>query len=824
VLMDKISTPEILAPVGDWEMCLAAVHNGADAVYLGMPGFNARGRAKTFGLDELREIINYCHLYGVRVLLAFNVLIFQRELEDAARLLQEVLPLRPDALIVQDIGLVRLIKQMAPEQVVHASTQMTISNFESLEIVSELGIKRYVLARELSLEEIARIRAKTDAELEVFVHGALCVAYSGQCLTSESQGGRSANRGQCAQACRLPYDLIVDGKREELGARQYLLSPKDLCGLDEVPKLQELGINSFKIEGRLKAPEYVASTVRNYKAKRDGLPFVANDPVHEMKVTYAREYFSGWLHGVDHQRLVDGRYSDHHGDQVGTITAVNLPFVRVQSSSVLRAGDGLLCVDFEGAQEFGGKIHSVKAQRADEYEIAFLSTFPVSQLKSGMQVFVTGSDAIHKELHQSFTAREQLKRLPINIHLEGAANRALELHVRDADGHVVTVHSKSKLETALKAPLTEAFILEELSALGQTPFQVMNSTCQLEGALFLNHKEFKEMRREFVSKLIEARVQRPPLQMLPADEVCSIFVKSPCPHSSVRPKLSVLLRESSQISALDGIDVECVYLDYEFGKDYQESVAVLRRMGLKVGIATTRIMKPGELGHLKVIDRLRPDVVLIRNLGALQFFQKSDYELVADFSLNVTNSLTAEWLSKKRISRICPSYDLNREQLLEFCSAAGQTPLEVTIHQYMPTFHMEHCVYAAFLSKGSSYRDCGRPCEKHRVELRDSKGVLHPLKPDAECRNTVFQGKPQSASKLVPDLLKLGVAHYRLEALFETADNLREKIVAYHELLNGHIDSSSLYERLGVVERYGVTEGQLYNIRTWQDRKKESSP
>ncbi|MFO0417429.1 MAG: peptidase U32 family protein, partial [Pseudomonadota bacterium] len=262
----KRVTPEILAPVGDWNMLRAAVHNGADAVYLGMPGFNARGRAPTLEISELREMIEFAHLYGVRVFLAFNVLIFERELIAAEEVLREVLPLRPDALITQDIGLVRLIRKLAPEQVIHASTQMTVTNSEAIRFTEDLGMKRYVLGREVSIAELGRIRSETEKELEVFVHGALCVSYSGQCLTSESFGGRSANRGQCAQSCRLPYELIVDGVAREMKAGGYLVSPQDLCGLDDVPRLVELGIESFKIEGRLKSPAYVASATKSYKS------------------------------------------------------------------------------------------------------------------------------------------------------------------------------------------------------------------------------------------------------------------------------------------------------------------------------------------------------------------------------------------------------------------------------------------------------------------------------------------------------------------------------------------------------------------------------
>ena len=263
-------------------------------------------------------------------------------------------------------------------------------------------------------------------------------------------------------------------------------------------------------------------------------------------------------------------------------------------------------------------------------------------------------------------------------------------------------------------------------------------------------------------------------------------------------------------------------MDFEFNKSYEQALAKVREFGFRGVIATTRIMKPGELGHLKYIERLKPDAILVRNLGALKYFENSQIPLIGDFSLNVCNGLSAQYLLAKGLCRLTASYDLNQEQLLDLFSTFPGDAFEVTVHQYMPAFHMEHCVFAAFLSNGSSYRDCGRPCEKHRVELRDQHGILHPLKPDAECRNTMFSGKPQSAARLVPKLQSLGVQHFRLEALFETVQELRTKAAAYVALVRGTESFDEVRSRLGAVERYGVSEGQLLNTREYQDRKKPS--
>ncbi len=268
---DKENDIEILSPVATWDMMLAAVHNGAQAIYMGMPGYNARGKSTDFDFDSLCKFIEYCHLYGVKVFIAFNILIFEDELKNVIPAIYKLVELSPDAIIVQDIGLARLIKQICPKQVIHGSTQMTVSCGEAIDITSDLEIDRYILARELSVSDISKIARITKKELEVFVHGALCVSYSGQCLTSESFGGRSANRGQCAQSCRFEYSLIVDGKKKFLKTKQYLVSPKDLCAIDNMEELIKAGVKHFKIEGRYKSPEYVAYTTKLYNDSVESL-------------------------------------------------------------------------------------------------------------------------------------------------------------------------------------------------------------------------------------------------------------------------------------------------------------------------------------------------------------------------------------------------------------------------------------------------------------------------------------------------------------------------------------------------------------------------
>src|SRR5687767_15124894 len=310
LIATSAAAPELLAPAGDWEAMRAAVANGADAVYFGLSNFNARHRAANFTLEELPKVVEYLHAHNVRGYVAFNTLIFSDELPDALRTIRAIAEAGADAVIVQDLGLAVLVGRMCPGLAVHGSTQMTLTEPLGVEFVKSLGVRRVILARELSANDIRRVAGGTDVPLEVFVHGALCVAYSGQCLTSESLGGRSANRGQCAQACRLPYELVVDGRVRDLGDKAYLLSPQDLAAYDLVGDLANLGVCSFKIEGRLKSAHYVAATTQTYRAAIDAAAAGRTDfslsrqQELDLAQSFSRGFTHGFFDGVNHQELV----------------------------------------------------------------------------------------------------------------------------------------------------------------------------------------------------------------------------------------------------------------------------------------------------------------------------------------------------------------------------------------------------------------------------------------------------------------------------------------------------------------------------------------
>ncbi len=812
--------PELLAPAGDWECARAAAANGADAIYFGLSKFNARLRATNFTEEDLPRLMDYLHARGMRGYVTFNTLIFTDELtaaEAQLRLLQES---RVDAAIVQDLGLARLARAVAPDVEVHASTQMTLTSPEGLRFARRLGVERAVLARELSLREIAKLQEPDLPGTEVFVHGALCVAYSGQCLTSEALGQRSANRGECAQACRLPYELVVDGVVKELGDRRYLLSPQDLAAVHEIPELVRLGVRSFKIEGRLKSPEYVAAVSQVYRKAIDAAwenqapAEITPEDQYKLEMTFSRGLFSGWMHGVNHQRLVPARFGKKRGAFVGFVGEVARDHIALREvpDFPLKAGDGLV-FDTGGDtdHEQGGRLYAV-----DGAKVFFQhGKIDFARIAPGHRVWKTSDPQLDAELQRSFAKDPPTHRRLINVCATGRVGAALVLH---AEG--VSVESSIPLQNAEKRALTNAVLREQLGRLGDTAYELGDLECRLDGELMLPLSELNRLRRLLVAGLDAAspvaRAVPPPRAAL--DETLS-SIRSLRERSKqelpAAEQLSVLCRSFEQIQIALQCGVETIYADFEDIRRYAEVVRHVRdaATGAAILLATPRIQKAGEQGFFKLIENAAPDGVLVRNLGALDFFRGSSLRRVGDFSLNVANPLTAQLLMEEDLDYLTVSYDLNADQVLSLLRTAPPAWFEIVLHQHMPMFHMEHCVFAAFLSNGTDHTNCGRPCDRHAVSIRDRVGLDHPLKADVGCRNTVFHARAQSGADFVGSFRSAGAGRFRVELLNEDAAKSELILRTYQGLLAGEIDNTELVARLRVASQLGVTNGTLTVLR-----------
>ena len=887
--------PELVAPAGDWYCARAAVENGADAIYFGLEKFNARMRADNFTGADLPKLMEFLHRRGVCGYVTLNTLVFESELADAEKYLRTMISAGVDAVVVQDIGICRFIRQLSPDFPIHASTQMTITSAAGVEFARDLGCNRVVLARECSIKEIERIQNNqgsagsplpaaelpdddgaqgtarpTRLPLEIFIHGALCIAYSGQCLTSEALGGRSANRGECAQACRMPYELVSDGKLVPLGDRKYLLSPQDLAGLEVLSELIRAGVASLKIEGRLKSPEYVANITRIYRQALDELSDkwqVTSDKKHpaydapschsslvtrhdqyEMEMAFSRGLHTGWLRGTNNQQLVHARFGKKRGVYLGEVARVLRDGVLIRLEGPLKPGDGVV---FDAGKpeenEEGGRVYEVqkvgrdvpiapKARLAAESkpylnELRFGDgDIDFSRIHVGDKLWKTSDPELDRRLRQSFEGDAPKFQRPIEIEVHGIVGKPLTLIAHDEFGNAAKVESSMPLAKAENQPLTTERLREQLGRLGGTPFKLGELKNNLSGEVLLPVSELNRLRREITAELERQRTQSKRWKLKSPSEgrvprAPDIIDLGPRGTRPSETQLIALVRNLPQLEAALSCGVTTIYCEFEDPKKYREAVTrardawrvasgvnssspVTRHPSPAVFVAPPRIFKPGEEWTLEQTRACNADGYLVRNYDHLKFFARD--RCIGDYSLNVANRLAADYFKNKfGLERVTASYDLNFQQLEALLLAAPPEWFEVTIHQHMPMFHMEHCVFCAFLSSGTDFRNCGRPCDVHDVRLRDRVGAEHPLKADVGCRNTVFNSLAQTGAEYVSRMMELGVRHFRVEFLNETPEQMTETISKYRRLLRGEITGTQLWRELKLMNQLGVTRGQM---------------
>ncbi len=876
-----MSLPEILAPAGDDDSLAAALAAGADAVYFGLDGgLNARARATNFSVERLPQLVDGIHRAGARAYVTLNTLIFEHELPFAESVLRACAAAGVDAIIVQDPAIALLSRAVAPTLEVHASTQMTISSPEGAAFAQQLGATRVVVPRELSVDEIRTFAKGTPLQLEVFIHGALCMSWSGQCLTSEAWGGRSANRGQCAQSCRLPYQLVVDGQVRELGDVAYLLSPMDLAGVRAVSELADIGVASLKIEGRLKGPAYVMTAVEGYKRWRDAIAKkqdrdaeaqrALQKDLGRMAVAYSRGFSDGFLGGSDHQSLVEGRFPKNRGALLGEVSELKAGAVRVRKIErqptggvglgVAHAPVGATKValpviggasphDSRGVpmevpepvpgcgvgfdtghpqeEEPGGPLFGVEATSGGWW-FRFGRPGPdLSRVNVGDKVWLSSDPRLVSEANATVEAglRGGLGRIPVKLEVSGALGSPLEVKAI-ALGHVgravsVTAKSQEPLAAAKSAGLGVELLSDKLGGFGGTPFHLQEISLEGLGAgLHLPVSALKALRRELVSALepkVLAAARHAISEVPVAAQLAADAAKQPARRpwqAPTTPQLIPLVRTAAQLEAVIAAGLKEVELDWMELIGLEKAVNRARAAGLQVVIATTRVQKPGEDGIDARIERLRPDAVLVRHWGGLIHFSRAQSSTLVhgDFSLNVTNSVTARHLLAMGCDTLTAAHDLDEAQLHAMLAALPAERVTVAVHHHIATFHTEHCVYAHTISQGRDFRTCGRPCEKHQLALEDREGRRHPVVVDIGCRNTVFNAQAQSAAKAVPRLLKAGVKRFRVEFVWEDQATCAAVLAAWQGVLEGRVSALELNQRIGAHEQFGVTAGTMRTL------------
>lgn len=808
--------PELLAPAGSWEAMVAAVQNGADAVYLGGKAFSARAFAANFDNEQLKQAVEYCHVRGVKVYVTVNIIVADEELEEALHFLHFLHNIGVDAVILQDLGLAAAARKLLPNLPLHASTQMTVHNTPGVELLKQLGCERIVLSREMSLKDIARIKQTTGAELETFVHGALCVCYSGQCLMSSMIGGRSGNRGKCAQPCRLQYRLVDRKGRPLVDAAkvgEYLLSPRDINLSEHIPDLIQAGIDSFKIEGRMKRPEYVATVVRIYRElldqalelerKEDFQP--SEQQKRELEQIFNRDFSTGYYYGNPGSELMSYKRPNNRGVLIGRVKRYrkDQDLVEITLQEPLRVGDGIEVWVTQGGR-VGVEVHRllVKNRQVDEAPAGSTVSLPIpGKVRPGDRVFKTHDVELMNRAKITYTSSKESRKIPLRFTVRAAVGQPLFMQVEDRDGFVAEAYSEETGQRAENRPLTEEFLRNQLNRLGNTPFALTELYCELQGEVIFPVRVINELRRRVLKRLEEqrqqARLRSPINQREFAANLEGYFnaIAGKFKQRAGKPKLAVNVSEYAALQAAVEAGADIVYFGGESYRsrkpitlsDIEKASDLCRQRKVQFILSTPRILQDDELkGFDGFLRKALPytEGALIGNLGLLKLFvEKYSKSVISDFSLNVFNRFTVAALNALNVERITLSPELTMVQIKEL--AAHRTlPLELLVHGPLPLMVTEYCALGSLMGGLTSTNQCAGPCRNQSCGLKDRKGVVFPIEVDQYCHQHIFNSKELCLIDDLGTLADAGISVLRIDARIVSPARVGRITEAYRQVLD----------------------------------------
>lgn len=778
---------ELLVPVGDFDCLKAAVQNGADAVYLGSSNFNARNSATNFDIDELKKAIDYAHLRNVQVHLTLNTLIKNSEFEDAINLAKDAYELGIDAIIVQDLGLANVLFAHFPDLPIHASTQMTCHNLEGAKYLESLGFQRIVLSRELSLEEIAYIKSNITAEIEVFTHGALCISYSGQCLYSSLIGGRSGNRGKCAQGCRLPYELLENEKAIDKG---YLLSPRDLCSLELLPELLKTNIDSLKIEGRMKSPEYVATVTRVYRKYLDKIIncneyIIEEQDKKDLLQVFNRGYFSsGHFLDIPNQNLVFKEKQNNMGIYLGTVLNYNphKGHITLVLKDIIEVGD---TVTFENepttykvSELMIGNQNIVNTNISDKVTIGRMK----GNIHVGDKLYKLSSKVLSQQAISSYSIEN--KKSPLHCVLEAHLDRPIELKIFDQTGIEIITKSNEVCEAASSLPTTKERIQEQLSKTGNTPFYFKTIEINMDNHLYLPISKINELRRnalqEYENQFINQFKRTCNLDYL--DDM-----HSHNPHNSHQVCLLLnILHRKYDYQNLNYEYIDKIYIPFKYFVDetYKETILTLSRH-TNLYIYTPIIMKPNLTKLFKSVinsclNNFNIKGFVISNIGYFELLKeyKNDYEFIANYSMNLFNNHTIDSLECNVVT-ISP--ELNKEEINNI-SENTKNDTELIVYGNIPVMTSNYCLFG---TANKCHSDCTQKCKNanNKYYLKDRMNFKFRVIPDPmQTITTIYNSKTNSI-----DTHDINIDNLRIDILDESIDEINHIVatVKEHNKLEG---------------------------------------
>lgn len=793
---------ELLAPAGSREALVAAVENGANAIYLAGNAFGARAYASNFDREALREAIHFAHLRKVAIHVTVNTIVADEEmgpLRDYLRFLYEA---GADAVLVQDLGVARVAHETVPDLPLHASTQMSVSSLEGVRALAELGFTRVVLARELSLKEIRHICAHAPVEIETFMHGALCVCYSGQCLMSSMIGGRSGNRGRCAQPCRLPYTLVDEKGQDVLGdkAGSYLLSPRDLSTIDVIPDLIEAGVSSLKIEGRMKRPEYVATVVRTYREAIDtyyaGKGYaVTQEERDDLAQIFNRDFTTAYLEGRPGKAMMSDRRPNNRGLLIGRVTAYDWDarIVTVKLSGRLGLGDQ---VDFW--VKVGGRVTATisaltdaKGRAVEEGQAGDTVSFAIpSAVRDHDRVFKVYDARLMERAKETYASGAPVRRIPVEIAVRAAIGEPLTVTLCDAEGHRGEGRTDFIGESARKRPLSEEIIRKQVSRLGTSVYEMKSLHCDIAGEVMVPMSEINEARRKAVEALdalrlkeIEAREHRPEPKF--TDRIARPTPKKA--HFLVAVD-TLGKAEAALAAGADGILFGGESYEHRViaPEEYERAWQMAREAGARIDFNTPRIVHDGQQKHverlLAAFAAFPPDAVHVHNIAMLALVRRlTDFAIHADYSLISYNKQTLAFLKDYGASGATLSPELTAKEIRQL---AKESPLPLTciVHGCLELMVSNYCVTGSFLG-GCGEGPCTQPCTRGHFALKDRKDALFPLAMDQFCHMHVLNSKVLS---MMPHAMKFraaGIETMQIEAKAMGKKEIAAIVKAYRKAM-----------------------------------------
>ncbi|BBB92843.1 MAG TPA: U32 family peptidase [Methylomusa anaerophila] len=835
---------ELLAPVGSREALIAAVESGANAVYLGGKMFGARHYAANFTDEELSAAVRFAHFRGVSVFVTVNTLVDDNEIPVLVNSLQHLYDIGADAIIVQDLGVAVVAKKVAPQLPVHASTQMTVHNIEGVKFLANLGFTRVVLARELSLTEIELIckevkneAKKINVEIEIFVHGALCICYSGQCLMSSMIGGRSGNRGRCAQPCRLPYTLVdAQGINllEHRNAGEYLLSPKDLNTIDLLPHLIETGVTSFKIEGRMKRPEYVAVVVDTYRraidsylSSKEGFS-VSEQDKKDVTQIFNRDFTTGYLINKPGRNMISDRRPNNRGVRVGRVISYNPDSGR----AVLKLDEPLQVGDIiEFWVKVGGRVNTtvtslaVKGQSVAEAPAATeVSVSVPTPVRVNDRVFKVYDRRLMDKARAFFTGPAAVRRIPVDIIVAVAQGQPLSIEMQDADGFVGMAKTSFVAEKALKRPLTKEIIAKQVERLGTTIFELRELTCNITGEVMVPVSEINDARRRAVEQLEKTRLARFSREQLRRKEfsladILPVPVKNALKSNKPDLVVNVDSVEKAAAAATSGADIIMFGGENFTGNvisrnDYLGALDISRDSGKKIIFNTPRIVRFWQMKdlvpELEWLAGLKPDAISVANIGTLYLLNGfSTVLLHGDYPLNIYNSITTRFLAGNGLVSLTLSPELNFAQVEELAGKSNII-LECLVHGHMTLMISEYCVAGSYLGELHN-DDCQRKCLTGRYWLKDRKNERFPVVSDQYCRMHILNAKELSMLPHIPKLCRSGIGRLRIEAKYMATEEVGRITRLYRELMDlGEDHPLIAKDKADSMEHPNITRGHYF--------------